>query len=73
MTANEKPPGKTVGELRAALHGLLDDMTVTVRVSNADGDSICGGIVALGIERAHDEDETVHFCIDATDDPEEFE
>ncbi len=72
MSDNEKPPGLTVGQLRAALAGLPDDMTVTVRASNAEMDSICGGITCVFVEHAHDEDDTEHLCIDASDDPEEF-
>jgi hypothetical protein len=58
----------TVGQLRKALDGLVDDMPVTVRASDDDND-FCGGIKCTVIERAHDEDETVHFCIDAARGP----
>jgi hypothetical protein len=73
MTENEKPPGLTVGQLRMALAGYDPEMSVTVRFAAIDGEDVCGGILVAGVEHAHDEDDTPHFCIDASDDPEAFE
>lgn len=65
-------PGMTVGELRKALEGIADDTPVTIRTEDTEGNTFAGGIVCAGVERAHDEDETIHFAIDCSDDEEAF-
>ena len=77
MTQPQNPngdaPGMTAGELRKALEGVADETPVTIRAEDTEGNTFCGGIVCAGIERAHDEDETVHFAIDCTDDEGAFD
>lgn len=63
-------PGLTVGELRKALEGVPDHYVVTVRMATNEGDdNDAGGIVSAAVE---DSCSGMHFAIDASDDPEDF-
>lgn len=65
-------PGLTVGELRKALEGVPDHCPVTLRVNalDLDGEQVCGGICSAAVE---DNCGGVHFAIDGSDDPEDFD
>jgi hypothetical protein len=71
--SQEEPPqpGMRVGELRARLDGLPDDMLVTVRAEATEYGGVCGGIFSAGVELGCDD--VQHFAIDVSDDFEDFE
>ena len=65
-------PGMTAGELRKALEGVPDHYPVTLRVTSTDldGEQVCGGICSAATE---DNCGGLHFAIDGSDDPEDFD
>jgi hypothetical protein len=70
MTDDIKAPGLTVGQLRAALVGVADDMPVTIRARD-DENEVCGGILCAAVE--HGCNDEPHFAIDASGQEEDFE
>lgn len=65
---DNSPPGMTVSQLRRALEGVADDLTVTVRAAE---EGLTGGITSAGIEL--DEEGVPHFAINASSDPDDFD
>lgn len=54
----------TVRDLRKAIEGVDDTLPVTVRATDGD-DFVCAPLVGIGVEIAHDENETVFLALDA--------
>lgn len=66
-TAPRQPKGWTVGDLRAALKGVPDDMEITVRGDDGEGDQVlCGGIIDAHATSGCDG--VPFFAIEATED-----
>lgn len=56
-------PVRTVGELRQCIRHLSDDLEITVRTCDDDGD-FCGGITSALVQIEHGEEETPFLAID---------
>ncbi len=59
-----------VGQLRAALEGVGDDLEVIVRAFDDENDYI-GTITMVAVENAHDEDDTPFLAIDCSETEDE--
>ena len=71
-----RPPGWTVGRLRAALAGLPDAMEIVVYATSEHhedhDDQVCGGIYHASQQESH-ADDTVFLGLHASDASEDFE